>query len=250
MLGNLVKGYREWKELGLFSEHELWENARMVFAEVPVDEDQVRGWVPAPLMLETPARATVFIADYPETTFGCVYREAALLLHVRLFGVIPAVYCPWMVVDDDRAMILGREMLGYPKKMARFRFEEKNGKFLGTVKRKGAEVLRMQGTIGEKIDNPPPGIGQRAINSRHLLGLGAGHLLAFRPRETVHEANNVDLRVTLSSSPDDPVGVATGEAVNATIRTCDIGANLLVPPVRIWPVGPGFQARLMRLRVH
>lgn len=250
MYRNISRGISEWREFGLFGDRELWENARMVFADVPVDEETVRDWVPLPLQLAKPARASVFIADYPETSFGCVYREAALLLHVRLFGVIPAVYCPWMVVDDDRAMILGRELLGYPKKMAKFRFEEKNGKFLGTVRRKGVEVLRMEGSIGAEVDDPPPGIGRRTINARHLLGAAPGHLLAFRPRETVHSANDMNLKVTLSSSPEDPIGVATGEAENATIRTCDIGANFLLPPLRIWPVGPGFQAKLMRLRVH
>lgn len=57
----------------------------MVFVDVPVDYERIRQWVPFPLVLQQPPQARIFIADYPRTSFGSVYREAAILLHVRLF---------------------------------------------------------------------------------------------------------------------------------------------------------------------
>ncbi len=253
MNSNIRSGYQEWRRLGMQLRpgiFNFWTKARMVFAEVPVDENVVREWLPFPLRLARPATATVFIADYPQTTFGSVYHEAAILLHVKFFG-IPLVYCPWMIVDDDRALILGREMLGYPKKMGRFRFEESHGKFLGTVERNGKEVFRIEGGIGPApLASPAPGIGRWAVNLRCLLSLLPGHLLLFRPRETVHQAAPMDARVTLTTADDDPIGIVTGAARNATIRTCDIGTKAFPPPLRVWPVGPFFIAKLMRLRVR
>lgn len=248
MFDRIRRSVRTLRELG-FGRHDIWTNARMVFADVPVDPVAVRDWLPCPLTLASPPRASVFIADYPRTTFGSVYREAAVLVHVRLLGV-PMVFCPWMVVDDDRALILGRELLGYPKKMADIRFEESGDRFTGSVTRHGAEVLRLEGAIGEVEASPRPGIGQRAVNLRGLMTFMHGHLLVFRPTETVRECRRVDARVTLRSSPDDPIGVAVGHAENASIRTCDIGSSLLSPPMRVYPVPATFSLSQFALRVQ
>ena len=229
----------------------FWTRARMVWAEVPVDAEQVRAWVPFPLRLAKPATASVFIADYPQTSFGSIYHEAAILLDVTLLG-IPLQYCPWMIVDDDSAMILGREMLGYPKKMGIFRFEERDGHFLGSVARGGQEVFRIEATLTRRtLANPALGIGRWQVNLRNMLGLLPGHLLLFRPRETVHEAQELeDAVVTLTASPDDPIAIAVGAARKASIRTCDIGSTMYPPPLRIFPVSPFFQASLTSLRVR
>lgn len=237
------------KVVGLgFGRRNIWTNARMAFAELPIDASAVGDWLPSPLKLVSPARASVFIADYPETTFGSVYREAAVLLQVRLFGV-PMVFCPWMVVDDDRALILGRELLGYPKKMAEISFAERDGHFTGSVVRRGVEVMRIEGDVGSLDPAPAPGIGRRAVNVRTLMGFLPGHLLVFRPRETVQVCNRLEAKVVLRSSPEDPIGIASGEALAATIRTCDIGAPALPPPLRIWPVAAPFNLSQLELRV-
>lgn len=249
MLAGLRRAIDEWRALGV-GEELLWREARMVFAEVPVDADAVRDWLPFPLRLASPARATVFIGDYPHTTFAPHYQEAALLLHVRIFGVIPAVYCPWMVLNNDRALIIGREMLGLPKKIAEVSLRERNGRLVGSVMRNGVELLRIEGKAGRKVGKPAPGLGQRMVGLRSLMNvLVPGHLLVFHPRETVHRCHALGgAKVTLRSGEDDPVGIATGPAVNATVRTCDICAGL--PPLRLFPVGPMFPARQMKLRVR
>src|SRR5215467_12082445 len=48
---------------------------------------------------------------FPDNTFGSRYCEAGLFLHVRHLGR-RAIFSPWMIVDDDVALILGRELLG------------------------------------------------------------------------------------------------------------------------------------------
>jgi acetoacetate decarboxylase len=249
MWNHLRSGIRQWRALGVGEKH-LWRDARMVFAEVPVDAEVVRDWLPFGLTLAEPARATVFIGDYPHTTFAPHYQEAALLLHAKLFGVLPVVYCPWMVLNNDRALILGREMLGLPKKMALVSFSERRGKISGSVVRHGVELLRIEGRVGEPVAKPKPGLGQAVVGLRGLLNvLLPAHLLLFRPTETVHACHALqDAEVTLRNGEDDPVGVATGPAAEVTVRTCDIGAGLL--PLRVFPVSPLFPAHLMALRLR
>jgi acetoacetate decarboxylase len=249
MANRYVDGLRTLISLGLGRKN-MWDHARMVFCEIPVDANTVKHWLPFPLRLAKPAKATLFIADYPKTSFGCVYREAAILLHAKLFGIFPVLHCSWMVVDCDQALIWGREMLGYPKKMAKIEFEERDGQFIGSVSRRGHEVMRFNGVIGEDCVDPPPGIGRMQVNIRGHIGVMPGHLLTVRPVETIHTAQHMTVQVELHNAPNDPIGIASGKATDASIRTCDIGGGLVPPPMRIWPVGQSFLLRLSHLRTR
>ena len=94
----------------------MWINAHVLAVDCEVNEGVAASWLPGGLRLSKPGRATIFVADYPETTFSDPYHEAGVLLHVKL-GFSEAVHCPWMLVDDDVALILGREYMGFPKKL-------------------------------------------------------------------------------------------------------------------------------------
>ena len=129
------------------SEAYIWRNARVLLVEVPVARETAAAWLPAPLEPAESPSASIFIADYPETAVGLVYREAGILLHAR-DGAGPARHCSWMVVDDDAALILGREMLGYPKKMAEISLVESGSGVVGSVRRKGTEIMRIEASLG------------------------------------------------------------------------------------------------------
>ncbi len=119
-------------------------NAEMLIATYATDAYAVREALPGPLLPAKAPLATVFVARYPETNFGCVYNEGALLLHCR-YKEENGLYCLSMQVDDDMALIGGRERFGYPKKMAESIALERTGnRVVGSVRRKGAEILRME----------------------------------------------------------------------------------------------------------
>lgn len=248
MFSNLIKGIRGWRELGLF-EKVHWPRARMIFADVPLDYDIAKEWVPFPLTLSRSDPATIFFAHYPQTVWGAPYYEAAILLNTKLFGIFPVLHNVWMIVDDDQHLIQGRELGGCPKKMGVFRFEEKDGKFFGNMVRRGAEVFRVEGTIGNVLSKPIPGSSRRWwVNARHWMSFLPGHLLLFKVNEKVHQANAMDLKVTITPSQFDPLSPVTGPVTNASIRTCDMWMPKFPLPLRIWPVGPGFIGKMIRLR--
>ena len=91
-----------------------FKNAEMLFATFETDADIVKRILPRPLLPSSDNSATVFVAKYPETNFGCVYNEGALLVDCEYKGERGA-YCLSMPVDDDMALIGGREIFGYPK---------------------------------------------------------------------------------------------------------------------------------------
>lgn len=119
-------------------------NAEMLWAIFKTDPDIVREILPQPLTPSIDACGIAFVARYPETNFGGVYNEGALLLNCEFKGERGA-YCLSMPVDDDMALISGREYYGYPKKIAEKIILERNGtSVVGSVTRKGTEILRIE----------------------------------------------------------------------------------------------------------
>src|SRR5512140_1453834 len=137
----------------------IYRDAHYLLAEMDVDPAAAKRWLPSPLRLASPATATVFTGWFPNNTFGSVYHEAGIFLHVEHLGR-PAIFSPWMLVDDDVALITGRELLGYPKKLGEIAWKIDGDAISGVATRRGAELVRMKGTLREEIANPPPVLGR------------------------------------------------------------------------------------------
>jgi len=127
-------------------------NAEMLIASIQTETDTVKAILPNPLAPSDTPKAIVFVAHYPETNFGCVYREGALLLQCTFRNEI-GFYCLSMPVDDDMAMIGGRESFGFPKKIAeKITLEKKGNHITGSVERKGTEIIRIEGVFNEQSE--------------------------------------------------------------------------------------------------
>lgn len=121
-----------------------FKNAEMLFATFETEADIVKNILPSPLAPSTENMASAFVARYPETNFGCVYNEGALFINCEYKGE-RGTYCLSMPVDDDMALIGGRETYGYPKKIAdSITLESHGDNVIGSVVRKKKEILRIE----------------------------------------------------------------------------------------------------------
>jgi acetoacetate decarboxylase len=244
---------RPWKRLVDMVAPEggwLYRDAHYLVADMEIDERAARAWVPWPLRLARPATASIFTAFFPHTSFGSIYCEAGLLLHVEHFGV-RAVFSPWMIVDDDVALITGRELLGYPKKLGTIRWSLEGDRVSGIAERRGVEVLRMSGSLGERVANPPPMLGRPHRNVRSSLGVAAPKLVAFTPHEVPVEVRRAELDVRIGVSERDPLAELGFGAVRAAhLHRVNIAARPLGLPVPLHAVSPVWFARQLLLRVH
>lgn len=182
-----------------------WTNAQLLIADVPVNRDIARQWLPPALELpgQTDARAAVFIAHYPDTAMGFAYREAGVLLHARLRNK-PVLHCAWMVVDDDTAMILGRELLGFPKKMARIDFDFAPLRPEASVVRRGVELLRFEG-VADGDGARTPAFAHPIVNMRGIPGALPNLMLSITAHEQCHVSNALRLRIRTQESACDPL---------------------------------------------
>jgi acetoacetate decarboxylase len=122
-------------------------NAEMLVATFETDPGVARQILPKPLTFSSNNMASAFVARYPETNFGCIYSEGALFLNCAYKGE-KGFYCLSMPVDDDMALIGGREQFGYPKKIAdRITLQKTGNTVIGNVVRKGTEILRIESQL-------------------------------------------------------------------------------------------------------
>ena len=105
--------------------------------------------LPPPLKPAKYPVACAIIANYPRTNFGISYKEGALFLFAE-FDNITGMYCLAMPVDNDMAMIAGREVFGYPKKMSNIHFEKKEKKFDGWIERHGIKYIEAKADLNNK----------------------------------------------------------------------------------------------------
>lgn len=217
----------------------MFEDARFLALEVALDPSAIAAALPFGLWAAP--RATLFVAHYPRTTFGSVYSEAGLFVHLRFPR--GAVHCPWMLVDDDVALITGRELLGYPKKLGRVELAIDGGDVRARVERRGAHLLSMRGRLGATDPDPPPMLGRRAINAR------GSRLVSFVPKERIREARRADVELELGGSDRDPLDrLGIGEVLEARSYRVDIGGRL--PPIAVAPASPLYRLRTLTLRVQ
>lgn len=121
----------------------VFYNAEMIFAVWLTKPEVVKRLLPPPLKPAGVPLASAFIGDYPSTSFGPAYNEAALFLMAEYDGIV-GNYCLAMPVTGDMAMAGGRETFGFPKKIAQQILLSKDGhEYHGLVERNGVRFFKL-----------------------------------------------------------------------------------------------------------
>lgn len=225
----------------------LYKDAHYLAATVEVDPKAMRRWLPPTIRLAEPARADLFCAWFPECTYGSVYHEAGLFVHIKTARGT-GIHCPWMILDDDVALILGRELLGYPKKLGSITWDIDGDRIEAHASRRGTKLISMTGTLGERIDDAPPILGRPHRNVTGTLGFALPRIIGFTPGEHPIETRRVDLDLTVDGSERDPLHLmGLGAVVDARLHRVDLSAGR--PPVPLRPLTPLFSVTRLRPRV-
>ena len=144
-----------------------YRNAQAISIKFETDPESALEVLPAPLELIEPAAANFSFYWYPLTTFG-PYHEAILRLYARHEGK-PLTYIAHIFVDTEPPMLAGREVWGYPKKLARIGFDRDNDMVVGWLERPrevrlATAIMRPEQPAGPLASNGPT-TGLRIIPS-------------------------------------------------------------------------------------
>jgi acetoacetate decarboxylase len=130
-------------------------NAQMLGAMFETGPEIVKRLLPPPLEPADTPGGLMFIARYPETNLGPGYREAALFLRCKYQGE-PGSYCLGMPIDSEEdRMHNGRDIFGFPKKMAKIQLEKNGPEVHGWVERRGIRFVAIKASLTGKLPEMP-----------------------------------------------------------------------------------------------
>ena len=112
----------------------------------------VKRLLPPPLKPAKDPFGGAFVANYPRTNFGVTYLESALFLLAEYNGEEGA-FCLAMPVNNDMALILGREVFGYPKKMADIFIRRDGDRVEGWTERRGTRFFEARARLTGKFNS-------------------------------------------------------------------------------------------------
>lgn len=147
-------------------------NAEFYALSYPLGAERLRGLLAPGLEppAEDDAMCLLLLARYPESTIG-PYEEISWMLPAQRDGEL-GYYCPLMYLTSDAGLAAGRELYGWPKKLARITWTELGEDRQQVVmERDGHQLLsvRLQITerfpVGEGEGVPPR---QLIYNLRHI----------------------------------------------------------------------------------
>lgn len=203
-------------------------DAEMAMVYFKTDPGVTKRIIPDPLQPSAEPFAVAFIAKYPKTNFGSVYEEADLTLVVEHEGEVGG-YCLSMPVTEDMACILGREIYGFPKKIAdEISLERTENEVKGKYIRGGTELMNLSMSFEEEVkpnsliemlnaltSQEPGDEGWKAISynfkffqSPTMMGFDykprlVKQVTTFRPSSRIKLSYDFDLE--LNSSDSDPL---------------------------------------------
>lgn len=108
--------------------------------------------LPPPLKPANQPIAMAFVANYPRTNFDVTYKESALFLRA-VHNEEEGGYCLAMPVTSDMAMAGGREVFGFPKKMADIHFKREGQSVEGWTERRGVRFMDIRAKLTGKLND-------------------------------------------------------------------------------------------------
>lgn len=141
-----------------------YKGARSIAVAFETDPEAVLEALPAALALSEPATAVLSFYEYPWTTFG-PYNEAILALLVEHKGK-PLTYIQQIMVTTEPPMLAGREIWGFPKKLAAIDFKSERDMIFGTLERPAGIRLASAVMRSERPAAPAHGAPRNGVSLR------------------------------------------------------------------------------------
>jgi acetoacetate decarboxylase len=124
-----------------------YKRAETITVAYETDPDAAAAILPQGLVLPEPATALLIFAKYPFSTLGS-YEETILALPCLLNNELK-VYIAHIVVNNDIPQTAGREIWGYPKKLAAITFTREYDLVMGKMERPVGNMICSAGVRPE-----------------------------------------------------------------------------------------------------
>jgi len=131
-----------WKKH--FANGVVFEDALMVMVVFRTKAEVIKRVLPPPLEPDPMSIGSAYVAEYHKTNIGVAFNEAGLSISAQYNGE-PGNYFLSMPVTNDMALVGGREIYGFPKKIAEtIRTKREGNKATGVCIRKRIPIIRIE----------------------------------------------------------------------------------------------------------
>ena len=198
-------------ELAAFYENpaRLFPGAKMMGAIFQTRPEIVARLLPPPLEPAEMPGGLVFIAEYPQTSLGPGYRESALFLNCRYKGE-NGTYCLAMPIDSEEVRCTnGRDIFGFPKKLAKIHLERNENVVHGWVERHGVRFFELKVELMSELPALAPTGPNFLFKALPRIDLKPGFdgpvLLCKQTTEVALKKAEIGMpTITFKDSPRDP----------------------------------------------
>lgn len=172
-------------------------------------EEFIRNVLPKPLEVGDLLSASAYIAEFKGSSFCPPYNEAAIFISAK-FDDESGYHCLSMPVTNDIAMLGGREIYGYPKKMAeKIEITREGNRISGTCIRRGVPIISIVGELATPLEEqirPEPHFLVKSIADELGLGMSPKPLLVRQQSEILENGTTIigDGEVSFGKSIHDP----------------------------------------------
>lgn len=151
----------------------FYRDARAITVSYETDAENAARILPEGVDLPLPARARLVIVHYPFSTFG-PYYEAILGVDCLWQGA-PRFYIAHIAVTTVPPLVGGREIWGFPKKLAHIELEEEAEFLRGTVERPaGVRLVTVAMRVERPLPVPAAAVGGGSLSLRVIPSVEAG----------------------------------------------------------------------------
>jgi acetoacetate decarboxylase len=186
-----------------------YENAKIFLALFNPPEESIKALLPAPLKPSQMPLAGLLFGEQPCKETG-TFMEAGMLIQCLFDNPETkeeevGVYFAYDYVDTDVAHAAGREIWGYPRKLADISLDWKGDTLTGTAKRDGVTLFKATCTFdddGEWIDSGP-NINLKMIPSITGEGYEMAVLTAAHLSYDIKKGRSGEVEVEFQNGPHD-----------------------------------------------
>lgn len=186
-----------------------YRGVRAIYAWTRADPDGIRRALP-PAFEPVGDIIQFFVMHSPNAGFLGSYDEGGVVIPCR-YDAVTGAHVAYEYVNSDDSLCVGREVWGYPKKLARVGFAEDRARARGTVARRGAALIDIRFEEGGTEVAAKPVLQPRLQVKRFPRADGRGfdvdQVIRNDLKETeILERRTGTCRIEINSNPDDPIG--------------------------------------------
>src|SRR5581483_4733739 len=178
----------------------VYEQYRRLSVYFRAPEEAVRQILPAPLEYVSDV-AEAFILSVPQVSGLVPYSEGGIVVTARYRDIVGG-HVAYEYVENDDSLAAGREIWGYPKKLAAVGYREGGERVEGSLRRRGVRILNAEAVLDGSPIQPPgllPRLVVRRIPRVDGPGLVLGQVILNDP-----EARSPSAALAVATSPSKP----------------------------------------------